>query len=247
VGWPIVPAGQGPCVKDRYRLGPRPIFAPAARRPGPSLTPACLGGSPGLQPSRVRHGFPCRTHRSSCMTIGYRHGDATAPGETDPTVIVHVCNDVGKWGKGFVLAISKRWSEPERVYRTAFAKRPFPQLGDVQFVPVTHNITVANLIGQHGVRSPHSKSPPPIRYPAIREGLKKVATFARKHGASVAMPRIGCGLAGGNWAEIERLLKKRSARSVFLLASTISHRGTMAARTGLASPRCGSNGQSACN
>jgi O-acetyl-ADP-ribose deacetylase (regulator of RNase III) len=144
--------------------------------------------------------------RSEVMTISYRHGDATAPSEGGAIVIVHVCNDVGKWGKGFVLAISKRWSEPERVYRAAFAKPPFPQLGDVQFVPVTDNITVANLIGQYGVRSPRSKAPPPIRYPAIREGLEKVATYAREHGASVAMPRIGCGLAGGNWEEIEPII-----------------------------------------
>jgi hypothetical protein len=65
VGCPIVPAGQGPCVKDRCRWGPIPIFAPAARRPGPSLTPACLGGAPGPQPSRVRHEFPCHVDRSS--------------------------------------------------------------------------------------------------------------------------------------------------------------------------------------
>jgi O-acetyl-ADP-ribose deacetylase (regulator of RNase III) len=140
--------------------------------------------------------------------INYLHGDATTPHEDGATVIVHVCNDVGKWGKGFVLAISKRWSEPERVYRSAFAKPPFPQLGDVQFVPVTDNITVANLIGQHGVRSPRSKAPPPIRYPAIREGLEKVAAFAHEHGASVAMPRIGCGLAGGNWEKIEPIIEE---------------------------------------
>jgi len=42
------------------------------------------------------------------MTINYRHGDATAPKADGPVVIVHVCNDVGKWGKGFVLAVSKR-------------------------------------------------------------------------------------------------------------------------------------------
>jgi O-acetyl-ADP-ribose deacetylase (regulator of RNase III) len=142
------------------------------------------------------------------MTISYQHGDAAAPREDGAIVIVHVCNDAGKWGKGFVLAVSKRWSEPEHVYRSAFSKPPFPQLGDVQFVPVTDNITVANLIGQHGVRSPRSKAPPPIRYSAVREGLEKVATFAHEHEASVAMPRIGCGLAGGNWDEIEPIIEQ---------------------------------------
>jgi O-acetyl-ADP-ribose deacetylase (regulator of RNase III) len=141
------------------------------------------------------------------MTISYLKGDATAPGGAEPTVIVHVCNDAGKWGKGFVVAISRRWSEPERAYRSAFASARVPRLGDVQFVGVTDRITVANLIGQHGVRSPGSDAPPPVRYPAIREGLGKVAVFAREHLASVAMPRIGCGLAGGTWKEIEPIIR----------------------------------------
>jgi hypothetical protein len=41
-------------------------------------------------------------------------GDATAPAGSGPRVIVHVCNDVGKWGRGFVLALSRKWAEPER-------------------------------------------------------------------------------------------------------------------------------------
>jgi O-acetyl-ADP-ribose deacetylase (regulator of RNase III) len=141
------------------------------------------------------------------MTISYLKGDATAPKNAGPTVIVHVCNDAGRWRKGFVLAINKRWREPEEVYRLAFAAKHVPQLGDVQFVGVTDQITVANLIGQHGVRSPRGKAPPPVRYAAIREGLEKVAGFAQRLGASVAMPRIGCGLAGGTWAEIEPIIQ----------------------------------------
>jgi O-acetyl-ADP-ribose deacetylase (regulator of RNase III) len=142
----------------------------------------------------------------SRTTISYHKGDATAPKDVGPIVIVHVCNDIGRWGKGFVLAISKRWREPEEAYRAAFASEPVPQLGDVQFVPVSDRITVANLIGQHGVRSPRGDAAAPVRYPAIREGLSKVAEFARQHGASVTMPRIGCGLAGGHWEEIEPII-----------------------------------------
>lgn len=35
-------------------------------------------------------------------------GDATRPIEDDPKIIVQVCNEIGGWGAGFVLAISKR-------------------------------------------------------------------------------------------------------------------------------------------
>jgi len=51
------------------------------------------------------------------MKIEYVKGDATAPTGDGQKIIVHVCNDLGKWGKGFVLAISRRWKTPEKAYR----------------------------------------------------------------------------------------------------------------------------------
>jgi O-acetyl-ADP-ribose deacetylase (regulator of RNase III) len=47
---------------------------------------------------------------------------------------------------------------------------------------------------------------PPILYEAVREALAELARFARSEGASVHMPRIGCGLAGGTWDRIEPLI-----------------------------------------
>jgi hypothetical protein len=38
------------------------------------------------------------------------------PGITEAAVkklICHICNDLGGWGKGFVLALSRRWEGPE--------------------------------------------------------------------------------------------------------------------------------------
>jgi O-acetyl-ADP-ribose deacetylase (regulator of RNase III) len=52
------------------------------------------------------------------MAVTYVIGDATAPGGPGPGVIAHVCNDSGGWGKGFVLAVSRRWPEPEAAYRS---------------------------------------------------------------------------------------------------------------------------------
>jgi len=141
------------------------------------------------------------------QSIRYVTGDATAPVGDDPKVIVHVCNDLGKWGKGFVLAVSRRWKDPERVYKVAFSAAPTPVLGDVQFVAVTEALTVANLIGQHGVATRTTKTPP-VRYEAIRDGLEKIAAHARARAASVHMPRIGCGLAGGEWSRIEPLIEE---------------------------------------
>lgn len=48
--------------------------------------------------------------------INYLKGDATSPQARGIKIIAHICNDLGGWGKGFVMAISKRWAEPEKAY-----------------------------------------------------------------------------------------------------------------------------------
>jgi len=106
------------------------------------------------------------------------------------------------------MAISNRWSEPEARYR-AWRKGEEPQpfdLGEVQLVQVAENLWVANLIGQRDIRA--DKGVPPVRYEAIREGLRKVAFQARRLEASVQMPRIGCGLAGGDWQVLSRIVEE---------------------------------------
>ena len=138
-------------------------------------------------------------------------GDATRPEGGGPRVIVHVCNDVGGWGAGFVVALSRRWKEPEAAYRRWHhagaddAAGPF-ELGAVQFVEVGPALWVANLIGQRDIQP--SGGVPPVRYEAMRAGLAKVAAFAREKGATVHMPRIGAGLAGGDWDRISRIIQE---------------------------------------
>ena len=149
------------------------------------------------------------------VPIRYLKGDATDPQASGPKIIAHVCNDLGGWGKGFVLAISARWPQPEAAYRAwhkAGAAGGFA-LGAVQFVPVRSDILVANLIGQHGLRG--GSKGPPVRYEAIETGLATIGEKAVELGASVHMPRIGCGLAGGKWEQVEPLIERTlSARGV---------------------------------
>lgn len=140
------------------------------------------------------------------IPITYLVGDATAPISDGPKIIVHCCNNVGAWGAGFVLAVSKRWSEPEEVYRDVADRfRDNIPLGRVDFVHVGPGLTVANIIGQDGVG--WDAGMPPIRYHAIAKALIDVCREAKWHGASVHMPRIGCGLAGGTWDQVSRFVE----------------------------------------
>ncbi|MEV5596486.1 macro domain-containing protein [Streptomyces sp. NPDC052496] len=143
--------------------------------------------------------------------IAYVQGDATAPRGKGPKVIAHVCNDLGGWGKGFVLALSRRWPEPERAYRRWHRERAGNDfgLGAVQLVQVERLAWVANMVGQHGMRT--GSKGVPVRYEAIDAALEKVADQAIELGASVHMPRIGCGLAGGRWERVEPMVEARLA------------------------------------
>ena len=139
--------------------------------------------------------------------VNYLTGDATNPKTDGNKIIVHICNDIGGWGKGFVMAISKRWAEPELRYREWFKTKENFKLGQVQFVQVEDKLWIANLIGQHKINK-DEKGNAPIRYDAVLTGLEFIGKFASDKNASVHMPRIGCGLAGGTWDKIEPLIEK---------------------------------------
>lgn len=136
--------------------------------------------------------------------INYVKGDATSPIGKGNKIITHICNDHGGWGAGFVLALSKKWSAPEKAYRSLGSNI---QLGRVQYIKLEkENITVANMIAQHNFVS--KDNPVAVRYDALEKCLNDVSEKAKLENASIHMPRIGCGLAGGKWEKVEEIINK---------------------------------------
>lgn len=140
------------------------------------------------------------------MKIEYVKGDATKPIGEGTKIIAHCCNNIGAWGSGFVTAISKKWSKPEKEYRSLQNY----VLGDVQLVEVELDITIANIIGQNGVRS--STNPVPVRYDALEKGLLYIKMMMDLGNGlfdtSLHMPKMGSGLAGGDWNKVEEIVNK---------------------------------------
>lgn len=155
--------------------------------------------------AKINNISPYSKNMEKC--IKYVKGDATEPIGNGKKIIVHICNDIGGWGRGFVLALSKKWKEPEKCYRESYRKL---SLGDIQYVKVEEDITVCNMVAQHGCYPQKDLETgeilPPIRYNALKECLIKVAIFAKDNGCSVHMPKIGAGLAGGDWRIIEDII-----------------------------------------
>ena len=141
--------------------------------------------------------------------ITYVKGDATLPIVKDNVrILPHISNDVGGWGAGYVLALSRRWKEPEARYR----KETDRSLGDIQVVSVTPSngngeMYVVNMIAQHGYVN--NINPVAVRYDALETCFNKIDEWIYASiscSVSIHMPYIGCGLAGGNWEEVEKII-----------------------------------------
>jgi O-acetyl-ADP-ribose deacetylase (regulator of RNase III) len=142
--------------------------------------------------------------------VKYLKGDATQPVGNGPKIIVHVCNDIGGWGAGFVLALNRMSSKPQQAYRTTFKNRitPFLPLGTIEVVSLGDGLYVCNMVAQHGTVS--KLNPKPISYIALEACLINLAQWIDDYEfeATVHMPRIGCGLAGGDWTVVESIIDR---------------------------------------
>ncbi|MCK9544440.1 MAG: hypothetical protein M0R03_20670 [Novosphingobium sp.] len=147
--------------------------------------------------------------------IKYVKGDATSPQGDGKKVIAHICNDIGAWGAGFVLALSKKWMQPENVYRSLYKLGLV--LGDIQIATVAQDIVVINMIAQSGIYTKlNDKNLPPIRYDALERCLEKVNQYCIDYNATLHAPRFGAGLAGGDWNEIEKIINSTMSVPVII-------------------------------
>lgn len=147
--------------------------------------------------------------------INYVVGDATRPIGGGPKIIAHVVNDQGAWGAGFTRALDAVWPAAREDYtlwhRDRHSRRlPF-ELGETRHdlvaggsVGSNEDVWVSHMLAQQGL--PNSKNRRPLRYDALGHCLWEVGKLAKTVHASVHMPRIGCGLAGGRWSIVQELI-----------------------------------------
>lgn len=149
-------------------------------------------------------------------------GDASQPIGGGPRIIAHVVNDQGRWGSGFTYSLSRNWPEAERDYRLWHRYRTninldrskVFHLGNVRYTLVQGGVEgtgnpaeplwVAHMCAQQGLIGDSNRRP--LRYDALGSCLMEVATFANLAKASVHMPKIGTGLARGDWSIIREML-----------------------------------------
>ena len=139
-------------------------------------------------------------------------GDALEPRGEGRRLIAHVVNDkAATWGAGFGRAARERYPIAQAEFRRWVAlDRGNLNLGNVHVSPVSDDLSLAHMIAQRGYGK---SSKPRLRYDALTECLRKVRDIAVERHASVHMPRIGTGYAGGNWSYILELIDEYLARA----------------------------------
>lgn len=138
--------------------------------------------------------------------ITYLKGDATAPRGAGLRILAHIVSNRGMvWGAGFGRAVRKKWPKVQDEFaKWVVGHHDDFQLGNIHISRVDDSLVVAHLVAQHGVGPSRM---PRIRYGALEKCLEKLADHALTTGASVHMPRIGTGEAGGSWEIVGEIVE----------------------------------------
>lgn len=134
--------------------------------------------------------------------IEYRTGDLLAVSSGH---IVHGCNARGVMGAGVALAIKNIWPEVYNDYRQRYQDTGL-HLGQVLPVAVGQDLMVWNAITQQNYGSARRRY---VSYDAIAECFEKinnqiaVMPTIQQH---IHIPKIGAGLAGGDWNVIATII-----------------------------------------
>uniref|UniRef100_A0A7N8WZ55 Chromodomain helicase DNA binding protein 1-like n=1 Tax=Mastacembelus armatus TaxID=205130 RepID=A0A7N8WZ55_9TELE len=164
----------------------------------------------GNEEEEEEDGSVCSTDSDS-TAIHYVFGDVTHPHAAQgDAIIVHCVDDSGRWGRGGLFtALEVRSDEPRKQYELAGKMKG----------KFTHDYKkcLALIVSQQRDKANNLSG---ILLSALDEGLRKIYAAAKRHKASVHLPRIGHSTKGFNWYGTERLIRKHLASTSVASTST---------------------------
>lgn len=165
------------------------------------------------------------------MTMIYMTGDATKVADhfksAKPTVYVlaHVVNNYGVMGAGIARQIKEKWPDVFKDYAEYCNKKysaTAEYLGDLQFIKAQkqnkndeNELYVANIFAQDGFPSHDNRCA--LKYGALALSLRLLSEEIEYQKICypdkeivVNMPKIGSGLAGGDWNLVSKIVEEFS-------------------------------------
>lgn len=143
------------------------------------------------------------------MKIIYKQGNLL---ECEEKTIVHGCNAQGKMGAGVAKAIKEKYpnvfKEYEMLCNSYSQSGELPSLlGRCQVIYCSDGKAVINAITQ--MNYGREKGMLYISYETIKKVFSDINEWGKRgHVKEIAMPKIGAGLAGGDWNIIEKIIEE---------------------------------------
>lgn len=142
--------------------------------------------------------------------LNYLNGDVTKPVLGGPNrTIAHVVNDMGGWGKGVSGDIGHAYPKARKEYKKWHHRqiqgRDF-ELGCNQIVDINRHLWVVNMLCQRGYIGPRNLVP--FQHSDFKDCITVVVAHAVVFESSIHMPRVGCGLGGADWEDVEPIIEE---------------------------------------
>lgn len=135
------------------------------------------------------------------MKIEYVAGDLLSSPES---VIAHGCNAKGVMRSGVAKAIREKYPLAYRDYQDRYYEYGGLRLGEVIETKYP-NVTILNIISQD--RYGRDPSVRYVSYDALTQAIECINRLGHRR---VAFPKIGAGLANGNWNVISSIIESYS-------------------------------------
>lgn len=124
-------------------------------------------------------------------------------GEFD--VIIHGCNCFHTMGAGIAAALRKKWRMVRDVDIDLTAYGDRDKLGTITSAEVKPGLTVVNAYTQYDYRRSNT---PNVEYDEVEAAFRQVRDKYGNQGLRFGIPKIGAGLAGGDWNIISSIIDR---------------------------------------
>lgn len=146
--------------------------------------------------------------------IEYRKGDVL---HSDMSIVIHQANCFHTFGSGIARQIREEFPWAYAADLTT-VKGDKSKLGSFSYATLPEDqlvgngpIDIYNLYGQYGYGGTHENNS--TNYEALAKGFAAIAVdikiqWGEDGGPEIGLPRIGCGLGGGEWEVVEALINE---------------------------------------
>lgn len=130
--------------------------------------------------------------------VKYIQGDIV---DTDIKVIAHGVNCQNTMGSGVAKVLYTKWPEVKNGYHEYCGNIPKEdRLGTIDMLTLKdYDKVILNCFTQYNYGYQDKLL---VSYDAIHKCFEEISQYCYK----IAIPKIGCGLAGGNWEIVEKII-----------------------------------------